>query len=204
MTLEDWETLVSESGGTIDYGAIVRKHGGTIVEPQPDGQAESWRDSSRPLFPPDDPDRQEKLRLQRLLSPDDLRAMAEQGDARAQNVLGGMYEEGRDVPQDYAEAVRWFRLAANQGFAPAQFFLGNSLGLGRGVPQDHVEAHMWFNLAGAHPDLGSTDREWYVEARDAVEGLLTTEQVVEAQRLAREWKPTAPQQPTTLTPAARE
>lgn len=38
--------------------------------------------------------------------------LAEQGIANAQNNLGVMYNAGRGVPQDYAEAVRWYRLAA--------------------------------------------------------------------------------------------
>lgn len=40
-----------------------------------------------------------------------LRPLAEQGDATAQTWLGVMYDEGKGVPQDYAEAVRWYRLA---------------------------------------------------------------------------------------------
>ena len=37
----------------------------------------------------------------------DLRARAEAGDATAQSNLGGMYDQGRGVPQDDAEAVAW-------------------------------------------------------------------------------------------------
>ncbi len=36
-----------------------------------------------------------------------------QGDAIAQVNLGVMYRDGRAVPQDDAEAARWFRLAAD-------------------------------------------------------------------------------------------
>ena len=35
-----------------------------------------------------------------------------------------MYGAGRGVPQDDAEAVRWYRLAAEQGEASAQYNLG--------------------------------------------------------------------------------
>ena len=35
--------------------------------------------------------------------------LAEQGDAGAQANLGLMYSEGRGVPEDDAEAVRWYR-----------------------------------------------------------------------------------------------
>ena len=39
---------------------------------------------------------------------------AEQGDATAQYKLGVMYNYGWGVPEDHAEAVRWYRLAAKQ------------------------------------------------------------------------------------------
>ena len=45
---------------------------------------------------------------------DELRALAKQGDASVQILLGGMYDTGRGVPQDATEAVRWYRLAADQ------------------------------------------------------------------------------------------
>ena len=44
-----------------------------------------------------------------------FRKLAEQGDAAAQYNLGLMYDNGQGVPQDYAEAVKWYRLAAEQG-----------------------------------------------------------------------------------------
>src|SRR5712692_2296882 len=38
------------------------------------------------------------------------RPRAEQGDARAQSLLGLIYLRGREVAQDDTEAVKWFRL----------------------------------------------------------------------------------------------
>ena len=61
--------------------------------------------------------------------------------------LGIMYGKGNGVQQDYAEAVRWYRLAADQGFAGAQVNLGVMYDTGRGVPQDYVEAVRWYRLA---------------------------------------------------------
>ena len=52
------------------------------------------------------------------------RKAAEQGDGRAQNMLGVMYGSGDGVPKDDAEALKWFRKAAEQGHATAQFNLG--------------------------------------------------------------------------------
>ena len=39
---------------------------------------------------------------------------AEQGDADAQFFLGRMYEEGIDVPKDYAKAFMWFNVATKE------------------------------------------------------------------------------------------
>ena len=43
------------------------------------------------------------------------RPLADQGDAEAQFNLGVMYESGQGVPQDDAEAVKWFQKAAEKG-----------------------------------------------------------------------------------------
>ncbi len=51
-------------------------------------------------------------------------ALAEQGYARAQYNLGFMDANGEGVPQDYAAAVQWYRLAAEQEVAAAQNNLG--------------------------------------------------------------------------------
>ena len=47
-------------------------------------------------------------------------SVADQEYAAAQYVLGLCYAEGRGVPQDDTEAVKWFRKAADQGSAAAQ------------------------------------------------------------------------------------
>ena len=42
---------------------------------------------------------------------------------------------GDGVPQDYAEGLKWVRLAAGQGNARAQYVLGAMYDSGRGIPQ---------------------------------------------------------------------
>ena len=116
--------------------------------------------------------------------------LAKQGDAKAQYNLGVMYNNGQGVPQDYAEAGRWTRKAAAQGHADAQSNLGLMYRKGQGVPQDYVQAHKWYNLAAA-TFTDKTDREQAVTNRDLVAGKMTPAQVAEAQKLAREWKPTS-------------
>ncbi len=88
------------------------------------------------------------------------------------------------MPQNFAQAVKWYRLAAEQGHAEAQAILGIMYAEGEGVPQDYVLAYKWLNLAAAEGDAawGSA-----AELRDIVASEMTPEQIAEAQRLAREW-----------------
>ena len=48
------------------------------------------------------------------------RPLAEQGDASVQAWLGWMYSRGEGVPEDKAEAMRWYQKAAAQGNALAK------------------------------------------------------------------------------------
>jgi uncharacterized protein len=105
----------------------------------------------------------------------------------AQYNLGFMYASGQGVPQDYAEAVKWYRLSAAQGDAMAQSNLGVMYVNGQGVPQDYVQAHMWFNLAAAQ---GNADT---VKNHDIAASKMTPAQIAEAQRMTREWLSKHPQ-----------
>jgi len=109
--------------------------------------------------------------------------LAAQGDIDAQFALGFLYNTGQGVPQDYAQAHEWYLKAAAQGHATAQVKLGVLYAEGRSVPQDYVFSHMWFNLAAAQGE------ELAVIGRDQIAQKMTQEQIAEAQRLAREWKP---------------
>jgi TPR repeat protein len=80
------------------------------------------------------------------------RPLAEQGDARAQMLLGRMYSRGNGVPVDEGEAVKWIRRAADQGNPAAQFGLGNMYAQGKGVPQDTAEAAKWYRAAADRGD----------------------------------------------------
>ena len=104
-----------------------------------------------------------------------------------------MYNAGQGVPQDDAEAVRWYRLAADQGHARAQGNLGVMCGTGEGVPQDYVQAYMWFNLAASR--MASGHRQHAVDGRDRAAGQMNPTQIAEAQRLAREWDAAHPREP---------
>ena len=109
--------------------------------------------------------------------------LAEQGDARAQSNLGVMYYEGRGVPQDYQEALKWYRKAAEQGDEGAQSQLGLMYQKGQGVPQGLVRAHMWYNIAAAalSGDVGKMS----MNSRDSVASQMTAAQIEKTQEMAR-------------------
>ena len=109
-----------------------------------------------------------------------LQTLATQGNAIAQFNLGVLHDVGRGVRQDYAQAVKWYRLAAAQGHAGAQFNLGGMYFEGSGVAQDYVRAYQWFTLAGVAGYAGA------VKNRNSIATLMTPAQIAQAQGLARD------------------
>jgi TPR repeat protein len=109
------------------------------------------------------------------------RPLAEQGDAKTQFNLALMYDLGKGMAEDDAQAAAWYRKVAKQGDVRAQFNLGFMYRKGQGVAQDYAQAHMWYNLAAAQGDEDAA--KW----RDKVAEKMTSGQVATAQRLATEW-----------------
>ena len=175
MTLEEWKPLAEQGDADAQFSLGVMYRVGQGV-PQDDAEAVKW-----------------------------YRKAAKQGHANAQNHLGYLYDCGRPVPQDdaeaakrvrsvptvepearrskAAEAVKWYRKAAEQGLALAQFNLGVMYLNGKGVPQHYVQALMWFNLAEAQGEPHGQ------QARAFLAKKMIPDQIEEAHRLAREWKP---------------
>jgi TPR repeat protein len=116
------------------------------------------------------------------------RKAAEQGLAGAEFALGNCYFEGSGVTKNVAEGLNWIREAAEQGYAAAQNKLGHCYMKGEGVAKDNLQAYIWLNLAAAQAD----ESEYTKLDLAKVEQALTPEQVTEAQRLSREFKPSQP------------
>jgi TPR repeat protein len=87
-----------------------------------------------------------------------------------------------------AAAMSYWRPLAEQGNAVAQLSLGLMYQRGRGLPQDYALAHMWFNLSASRA-TAAEDRDLAAKSRDELAAKMTPDQIAEAQRLAREWKP---------------
>jgi hypothetical protein len=115
-----------------------------------------------------------------------LRTLAENGEADAQAELGYRFLNGNGVIKDYDEAAKLFRKSADQGNALAQADLGFCYANGFGVPKDYcdgcVQAYMWYNLAAAQGQPESANNLALLEKK------MTPGQIAEAQRLSRKFK----------------
>ena len=78
------------------------------------------------------------------------KALAAQGDAKAQNNLGILYRRGLGVKKNPKEAAKWYKLAADQGFAKAQFNLGLMYRRGNGVDKNLVKAIDLYKLSATN------------------------------------------------------
>jgi TPR repeat protein len=93
-----------------------------------------------------------------------LRPLADQGNARAETILGSMYEYGEGVPKDYSEARIWLKKAADQGSSEAQFQLGFTyvnpvVAYNLGAAKNYNEAGIWFRKAA---DQGHVLAQFYL------------------------------------------
>jgi TPR repeat protein len=89
-------------------------------------------------------------------------AMAEEPSVSAQSSIGVMMMTGYGGPKDFAEGIRWLRLAAEDDDVSALYNLGVAYETGEGVARDEGRARVYFRKAAA---LGSD------EARKALKSL---------------------------------
>ena len=147
----------------------------------------------------------------------ELKPAAEQGDPRAQYMLGVIFANGLSGEFDPTVAARWYRLAAEQDYVQAQMELARLYREGIGVRQDRGEMVKWYRRAAELGDVGAQlfvadtyaygvgpERDlvraymWYeiarrywgesaAVARDVIAEEMTAEQIAEAKRLAEKW-----------------
>jgi TPR repeat protein len=97
-----------------------------------------------------------------------------------------MYFQGEGVPENYAEAMKWWTKAAEQGDANDRYFVGAmSLNItpdlpGEPIRDDFVTAYMWLSLAKTegHKNAATT--------LDRIKKQMTPAQITKAQELAAE------------------
>lgn len=115
------------------------------------------------------------------------RLAARQGHIGAQHFLGGAYRLGIGTGQDYVKSAAWSRLAAEQGHPPAQFDYGFMYERGRPFTRDPVQALMWLILSVAGARRSGRSDARYVGGSSEIAAKLRSDQISEAEQLAREW-----------------
>jgi uncharacterized protein len=116
-----------------------------------------------------------------------FRKSASQGVAEAQVRLAHMHLTGLGVPQDVARAVDWFNKAAVQNNTEAQFSLGVIYSDGNGFSRNLIQAYVWFSLVAAKENEPQSPEA--AQRRDALEPEMSADQLREAKRRVREWRP---------------
>jgi uncharacterized protein len=125
----------------------------------------------------------------------------------AQNIIGIAYEHGLSVQQSDRDAYLWYRRAANNVYDSSaltlmhgpQYNLALMYASGRSVPQDNIQAYLWFTLAARFGDVKSpaplgvslfgTPNETSMDQRNRLAAQMTSAEIAEGERLAREWAP---------------
>jgi TPR repeat protein len=130
-------------------------------------------------------------------------AESSQGDVReAVSIAIEACGDSARLSGNYVIAMKWWLSAADRGNASAQMKAAYLYEEGRGgIAVDYTQAYKWYDIAAAvvgakidrlpvaashNGEKDNSDQLWH---RDQVAKRMTSEQIAEAQRLAREWKP---------------
>ena len=110
-----------------------------------------------------------------------LRKSAEQGNRDAQYEEGYAYYHGWGVDKNYAESMKWFKMAAEQGHKEAWFYIGAIYYHAKGVERDYAKAMECFKKSDGYkvaqdflgymyekglgvPPNDSIAEEWYLKS----------------------------------------
>lgn len=102
------------------------------------------------------------------MSMEDIRELAEQGDAEAQYRMGQMLLTGKGAEKDEPQGVEWLRKAAGQGMADAQYRLAVCLRKGIGTEKDAQEAKRWLEEAARNGNKTAVELTADPESRDGM------------------------------------
>ena len=90
--------------------------------------------------------------------------LAAQGDAAAQFNIGNMFDFGKGVTEDNAQAVYWYSKSAEQGNANAQYALGWMYENGEGVEENDEIAVEWFRKSAVQGEpMAQFNMGWMYE-----------------------------------------
>ena len=84
-----------------------------------------------------------------------LQPLEDQRDARAQTIIGLMYQAGLGTTKNPEEAAKWFHRAAAQGEVFSEAVLGRLYYFGQGVAKSYIQSVRWFRMAAEAGDAES-------------------------------------------------
>ncbi len=119
------------------------------------------------------------------------RKSADAGKPDAIFMMGVMHEGGAGVPRNVNEAFNWYKKSADRGFYPGILKVADMYGKGRGVKKDLAQSYFWFSIAEKNAPASTNDRYEIPIVKDRLSTLMTKEQVADADRKAKAWKPIA-------------
>jgi TPR repeat protein len=118
--------------------------------------------------------------------------LAEKGDVAMQLLVGSIYDYGQGVPQDDAEAVKWYERAANQGSAKGQYQAGAAYARSPQI-KNPVEGYKWLTIAArtlkSGPQGGIT-ADQAITLRTLLEGEMSKDEIARAKQEADAFKAT--------------
>lgn len=96
---------------------------------------------------------------------------AQDGDPKAEYLIGDMYYQAVDTENNYRQARHWLKRAANQDYVPALLALGLMYELGLGGNKDLAQANEYYARAiGAdNPSFGPLSEDAITDQRDTLE-----------------------------------
>jgi TPR repeat protein len=125
-------------------------------------------------------------------SVDDLKQKAAAGDVAAMTQLADKFFNGDGTAQDYAAALKWYRMSAERGDETGMLNLGFMYFNGRGTDRDYAEACYWLGLSiAAGTDHAGDAKKAVAEA----EAGLSPDELKKVQSRIAEWKKAHPANP---------
>lgn len=114
---------------------------------------------------------------------------AERGDLNSQETIALFYWSGKGIPANRVRAHMWANLAVvgEQSYSEDRVSALNAINAGPGTPEEKGLAIQILSIK--RPERSSF-AEMVFGMRKSIEASMTPAQIAEAQRLAREWKPT--------------
>lgn len=115
---------------------------------------------------------------------DDMKALARDGDVRAQFILGDLYSKGKGALAKKPQLARyWFESSAYHGYSESFIRLA-AMDKRAKNPE---EAYKWYTLCIEH--MGGDHRKWCDKSRDELvkSAALTREQIKSARKKAGSW-----------------